>query len=522
MLRFLVCLLVLTLTVAPVGAAQQPAKKIEPKSVVDLWQAAYFEGLKVGHTHRLVTQTGEGDQLRYRTTHAMHLVIKRYGGVVPITLEQTCVETADGKVLELGLTQTIGMPPKQKIVGQVADGAITLTVSLDDKVQGTRKLPFPEECLGLYAQETIFQRKKSKPSDKLSLTSFELAFMGPLTIRAEVKDKEKVDQLLMKKDKEGKLLISREPAVLLRVETTPDAVLVGETRVQLPSKTIWLDSKMMPVREQFEMPGLGVVTLYKTTREAALKEGVAPDRLPDFGLNINIPVRQTLDEPYKTQTAVYRVTWKEKLDRVFAEDARQTIRNATDKSLELVVTAQRGPGTNDNAMSPGQEYLTSNQFIDSDDARIRALARAITRKENDPWKKALLLEKWVHDNMKVSTSVGFPNASKIANDLEGDCRQHALLLAALCRAQSIPSRTAIGLIYVREPGKSPYFGFHMWTEVWVRGKWTALDAVLGQGGVGATHLKMADQSWDKVETLAPLLPISQVLGKLQIDIVSAK
>jgi hypothetical protein len=96
-----------------------------------------------------------------------------------------------------------------------------------------------------------------------------------------------------------------------------------------------------------------------------------------------------------------------------------------------------------------------------------------------------------------------------------------MLLAGLCRAVGVPSRTAIGLIYAREEGRSPVFAFHMWTEVWV-GRWVALDATLGKGGVGATHLKMVDTSWSKKTTLAPLLPVSQALGKIQIEIVSAK
>jgi hypothetical protein len=33
---------------------------------------------------------------------------------------------------------------------------------------------------------------------------------------------------------------------------------------------------------------------------------------------------------------------------------------------------------------------------------------------------------------------------------------------------------------------------------------------------------MADHSWGKTQTLAPLLPIAQTLGKLQIEVVSSK
>jgi transglutaminase-like putative cysteine protease len=124
--------------------------------------------------------------------------------------------------------------------------------------------------------------------------------------------------------------------------------------------------------------------------------------------------------------------------------------------------------------------------------------------------------------MKPNNALGFPTASQVCRDLEGDCRQHAVLTAALCRAAAVPARTAVGVIYVREPGRSPVFVFHMWTEVHVAGQWLGVDATLGQGGIGATHLKIADQSWRDTQTLAPLLPVVRVLGKVAIDVVSAR
>ena len=61
--------------------------------------------------------------------------------------------------------------------------------------------------------------------------------------------------------------------------------------------------------------------------------------------------------------------------------------------------------------------------------------------------------------------------------------------------------------------------FHLWTEVFVRGQWIAIDATRGQGTVGATHLKITDSSWSDVQSLAPLLPVSRVLGKLTIEVI---
>lgn len=95
-----------------------------------------------------------------------------------------------------------------------------------------------------------------------------------------------------------------------------------------------------------------------------------------------------------------------------------------------------------------------------------------------------------------------------------------MLMSAMCRAEGVPSRTAMGLIYADTPG-GPVFAFHMWTEVHVKGAWQALDATLGRGYVGATHIKIADQSWHDERTMLPLLPVIRVLGKIEIDVLQA-
>jgi hypothetical protein len=106
----------------------------------------------------------------------------------------------------------------------------------------------------------------------------------------------------------------------------------------------------------------------------------------------------------------------------------------------------------------------------------------------------------------------------VARDLRGDCRHHALLTAALCRAAGLPARTAIGLLYVYNGG--PKLGFHMWAEVCVDGQWLGLDSTLGKGGVSATHVKITHHSWHEVGSLTPLLPVARVMGKLRVEVLS--
>ena len=121
--------------------------------------------------------------------------------------------------------------------------------------------------------------------------------------------------------------------------------------------------------------------------------------------------------------------------------------------------------------------------------------------------------------MRLSYAEPFAPASEAAKTLRGDCRQYGLLATAMCRAVDIPARTAIGLCYAYDRTQGPVMAFHLWTEVFVRGQWVAIDATRGQGYVGATHLKITDSSWHDTQSLAPLLPVFRVLGKLAIEVV---
>jgi len=64
--------------------------------------------------------------------------------------------------------------------------------------------------------------------------------------------------------------------------------------------------------------------------------------------------------------------------------------------------------------------------------------------------------------------------------------------------------------------------FHMWTEAWVRGQWMGIDAVWGEGGVGADHVKITDHAWADTDALAPLGAVTRVMGKVKVDVAEVK
>jgi transglutaminase-like putative cysteine protease len=498
-----------------------------PKPVKETWDAVYIEGAKAGYFHTTVREIERDGQKLLACTQAMSLGVKREGKVVTLRVETGDEETPDGAVVGVSLTQ-YGGDGKLTQTGRVEDGQLVLRTSASEEV---RKLPWDDSVIGLVKQDRIFADKKAKPGDQFTYLSYEPTLQVVTTVRVTVKEPEEVDVLVVKNSgapgapATGGQKAERVKKKLLRAEVAPDKVKVGGRPLRLPALTVWLDGDLRVVRSETEQPGLGKFTVFRTTQAVAEEEGAGPALLPDLLINNLIPLNQAIDHPESAKAVVYRITLKGDDDPVaaFTQDARQKAGSAEGDTFNLRVRAVREPKADaPDEDKPGAEYLKSTYFLDCGCDAIKDLAKRIVGDETDAWRKALRIEKWVHDHMKVTTAVDYVPASRVAEDLRGDCRQHAMLAAALCRAAGLPARTALGLVYDKDPDKGPVLAFHMWTEVWVGGQWMGIDAVWGEGGVGADHIKITDHAWADTDTLAPLGAVTRVMGKVKVEVVEVK
>src|SRR5437764_1089696 len=168
--------------------------------------------------------------------------------------------------------------------------------------------------------------------------------------------------------------------------------------------------------------------------------------------NQRILLNRRLERPHESEAIVYRITRKkhsvEDLAQLFAIDARQTYVRLREDTFEVRVKNVRTPLLRGKANSPGAEYLASCHFIDWKDDKVQECARAAVGEESDPWKRALAIEKWVHQNMRLTaTDDPLTPASRVARQRQGNVTECALFSAALARAVGIPSRTVLGLTY---------------------------------------------------------------------------
>ena len=522
MKRSFLCIGVVLLVVWPLRA-EPPA----PKPVQETWDAVYIEGGKAGYFHTTSRDIERDGKKLLSCTQAMQLGIKREGAVVTVRVETGDEETADGKVVGVSLTQFAGKD-KLTATGRVEDGQLVLRTSPGDDV---RKLPWDDSVIGLAAQERIFADKKAKPGDQFTYLSFEPTLQVVTTVRVTVKEPEEVDVLEVKAPGEpgasapgGGPKAERVRRKLLRAEVAPDKVKVNGKPLQLPAMTVWLNADLAVVRSETVQPGLGKFTVFRTTQAVAEEEGAAP----------RAAARPAHQQPHLAQPA-HRPSRKGEGSGV-PHHAQGRGRPGRRVRAGRPAASGKGRGRDVRAARPrparaegrregrgtGRRMSEKHVFPRQRRRQGQGADGGGGRRRDGPVAQAQRIEKWVHDHMKVSTAVDYVPASRTAEDLHGDCRQHAMLTAAMCRAAKVPARTALGLVYDKDPDKGPVLAFHMWTEVWVKRQWMGVNAVWGEGGVGADHLKITDHVWSDTQTLAPLAAVTRVMGKIKVEVVEVK
>jgi transglutaminase-like putative cysteine protease len=461
------------------------------------WDATYVNGSKIGYTHTYVEKVKNRGKDYMRVRIDMELSLKRDKDVSIVKMMYGTIETLDGEVLRLDTRTLTGEANEIRTHGDVIKGAMILKLDGNGEHQDM-KIPWGPEVRGPYAPEQSMARKPMNDHEKRDLRMFipELNKIADITLSAG--------------PVESVILGDGSKRALLRVEQTTQ--VDGKPRTEF-NNTMWADSTGQILKA--EQQTLGKLVTFRTTKEGAL----APSGPIQFDLISGTVIKtpRLIPNSEKTRHVKYRLTFSGgDISETIPSDARQTVQPEKDHDLAILIVKSAGPL--DGQPGPAEvdaQYLKPNVLITSQDSRVRSLAQRATRGVVDPWEKAQRINHWVIQNIRDKDfGVGFAAASEVARNLRGDCSEHAVLMAAMCRASGIPARVVVGLVYVeRHQG----FGYHMWDEVYINQRWVAIDPSWDQTTVDAAHIKLSESSLEGVAPFEAFLPIMKIAGKLQIE-----
>jgi hypothetical protein len=473
----------------PSVAAQESAK--------ESWQVIYLGTSRIGYVHSTAeTITRDGRKLE-RTSTVTHMTIKRFGQTLKIEVLLESEAAQDGELVSF--VQETKNPPagSTRVVGQVQGDKLLLKTTVAGRTT-EQELAWEKGVKSPSYETQTLAENPLKPGESRSFDVFLPELKKKATVTMTAGAMESVN------------LFDIAPGQLMRIETTNSI---------LPTTTVsWVDEKGNTLKSETELLGL-VMTSYEVTKEEALKE-IDGGEL-DIAVGSLVKV-EPIPKGHGTRKVVYQITTPgEDPAEFFVADAIQSIKRISDETIELTVAPPALP-VDAKIVDAKPEFLESSLFLQCADQRVIEHADKAAGEETNPAEIARRMEKYVSKTLtNKNFSTAMASAAEVAERLEGDCTEHAVLLAAMLRAKKIPSRIAVGLVYIEH---NHSFGGHMWSEAWLDGKWVPLDATLGRGGIGGAHIKMAQSSFsdDGPAPVLSFLPMMKVLGKMEIKVIESE
>lgn len=494
----LVLLLGMLLFLLPAMAVAESAVREEGEVVRDVWNLTRASGDESGWWHERTVRLPQGGSVAYRTESESLDRSLTFGEVSTTTSTDVEEEDSSGRIVAMhsrSLDSDEETIYDLKVKGETAELTIT-TMGTSSR----SSIPWDPETIGPMGVVMLL-RKNLEPGRKLSFKVFEFELGETMTLEMEIRGREETE------------LLDGGKAVLWHAVSSIDLAPGVDFHD-------WIDDKGEIPRSSFDLYGTLIesfITTEKRARSVTERELTADTFMENLvKANIDLP------SPSRLDSVLYRFEAKKAdagLPDTIADDIRQEVIENNGTAAVVRITTRVPESSQERPMKnpPADlvEYLESNAFIQSDHADLKAKAMEIVGDETDAWAAACLLEHFVSRYITNSNfSTDFATAAEVFEKRSGDCTESGVLLTAFCRAAGIPARVASGHTYV-----AGSFGGHMWTEVWINGKWYGLDGTLGNGKVDPGHIRFSTSSLKRGRFAGSLMADTLGLANLEITVL---
>jgi transglutaminase-like putative cysteine protease len=429
------------------------------------WKGVYSRGEKIGFMVGETVPSGDGYEIRENGQLQMTLL-----GAVSAASVHTAARVDRAfnlRSFEFSLDPGTGaIEVKGSLEGRLM--RLEVTTPSGSRTE-TRELPEPP-ALSLNLSRRLAAEGLT-PGKRVEVSVFDPATLRNAPMTLEVQEREVV-------------WVGARPVPAFRVSSSFSGLV----------STSWITDVGEVVKEESPL-GFMVV---RETREQALTMGV-PGRVRDDLLRSSAIVPQgpapRIDDPM-TVTAL-----RVRLDGVdlSSPDVRGGGQSVEGNEIEVRKQLRPAPEP-ESDLSP---FLRPEMLLESDDPQIIEEAQRALR-EGRGGSPAEKLVRHVNDMLDKKPTVSLPSAREILRTRVGDCNEHTALYVAMARAAGIPSRIAVGVVYLQGA-----FYYHAWPEVYVEGPqgrgWQAVDPTFNQYPADATHIRLARGGLDRQAAILPMV-----------------
>ena len=437
--------LLLTLTSASGLAQTEPAEETS-------YYAVLFNGSKIGHN--VDTRHVDGDTVT--NISEMRMTLGRGEHQITVHTRSESVETIDGTPLSFRHDTGTGDAFIRTVEGVVTDGQIHATVhgpAGDEEIT----MPWPEGAVMDEGESRITERMGLEERTTYTVDLFDEESLSVMSIQTTIGPREEID------------LFGRVVS-LVRAE---GRVTVGEGSI---TAIAYVNDDYELLKAVIPLAGMEMEII---ACDQAFAE--SPDQITDFVVNCQTPSPAAIPEDRRdalTFVLEPQPDWNFELPG----DATQRVEVLDDGRVEVTVTPVTPPadaplpygGDDEDVLAA----LEPSRYVESDNEAIIAAAREAIGDADNAAEALQRLQQFVYDYVTTKDlSVGYASAAEVLASRQGDCTEHAVLLAAMCRAVGIPTELVDGLVYVDEAhGAQNVLSPHAWVRCYIGDTWVHADA----------------------------------------------
>jgi len=227
------------------------------------------------------------------------------------------------------------------------------------------------------------------------------------------------------------------------------------------------------------------------------------------------------------ESMTYRIRHKtEETYPMFTDKIGQNVKTVENKIANITVfrnAKELDPilGTNS---TKNLAYLANSDFVPKDLPAIQKLGKGLIAAD-----KALSNDSSTSDNAKACQrairkgvklkdyDIQIRPIQLVLKSRNGNCVEHATLLAAVCRSLGIPSRIAIGVKF-NGSKETPAMQFHTWVEILDGLRWVPMDSSQEDFSGALDRVKFRDSDFNAANPYLELLEVYKLLPGLDIEV----